>query len=38
MAFGAPTRSISLQAPADAWDEAVTKANECYKKRMHNIW
>jgi hypothetical protein len=37
MAFGNPTRIVDLHIPAEIWDASVTRANEVYSKRMHNI-
>lgn len=43
MAFGAPTRALSLRESlsvmdADAWDQAICKANQVYSGRMHNLF
>ncbi|CAM9286057.1 unnamed protein product [Phaeothamnion confervicola] len=40
MAFGAATRYVQLhpaRCSADSWDEAVAKADDVYRKRIHNI-
>ncbi|CAM9792683.1 unnamed protein product [Discosporangium mesarthrocarpum] len=40
MAFGKPTRYLQLnpgKCTAEHWDEAVARACDIYRKRMHNI-
>ena len=36
-AFGAPTRHIPLHSLPAPYDASVLRANDAYKKRMHNI-
>ena len=39
LAFGKTTRYLQLQpsCTADVWDDAVSRANACYERKMHNI-
>jgi hypothetical protein len=40
LAFGRTTRYIQIHADvsAEAWDQAVSRANACYAQKMHNLF